>query len=156
MKYLALAASAGRSWPCLRALSSSRDIFAAAGAPVVAVADGELFQVGWNELGGQRAWLRDDRGSEFYYAQHGYDGVVNPYRLLAVWRRLSPGSVRETLWSLGSGKAPPAAAVLLAAEDISTVVGLETEALARVLAPASLLGESPLVLRRVAPSELFG
>ena len=86
----------------------------------------------------------------------GYDGVVSPYRLLAVWRRLSPGSVRETLWSLGSGKAPPAAAVLLAAEDISTVVGLETEALARVLAPASLLGESPLVLRRVAPSELFG
>ena len=86
----------------------------------------------------------------------GYDGVVNPYRLLAVWRRPSPGSFGEALWSLGSGKAPPAAAVLLAAEDISTVVGLETEALARVLAPASLLGESPLVLRRVAPSELFG
>jgi murein DD-endopeptidase MepM/ murein hydrolase activator NlpD len=167
------------------------DIFAAAGAPVVAVADGELFQVGWNELGGQRVWLKDDRGNEFYYAHlsaysplayegsrvragdvigfvgttgdavgtlphlhfeiHpaqlrglGYDGVIDPHRQLATWRRLSPGSFGEFLWSL-SGKAPQAAVVLLAAQDISTVVGLEAEAVARVLAPPSLFGEAPLV-----------
>jgi murein DD-endopeptidase MepM/ murein hydrolase activator NlpD len=44
------------------------DIFAAAGAPILAVADGELFKVGWNAVGGWRVWLRDDRGNEFYYA----------------------------------------------------------------------------------------
>ncbi len=44
------------------------DVFAPAGAPVLAVADGELFAVGWNELGGQRIWLRDEKGNEFYYA----------------------------------------------------------------------------------------
>jgi murein DD-endopeptidase MepM/ murein hydrolase activator NlpD len=44
------------------------DIFAAAGAPVLAVTDGELFLVGWNTLGGHRLWLRDGAGNEYYYA----------------------------------------------------------------------------------------
>jgi murein DD-endopeptidase MepM/ murein hydrolase activator NlpD len=44
------------------------DIFAPAGAPVLAVTDGELFLVGWNDVGGNRLWLRDDQGNEFYYA----------------------------------------------------------------------------------------
>jgi hypothetical protein len=44
------------------------DIFASVGAPVLAVTDGTLFLVGWNELGGNRLWLRDDQGNEFYYA----------------------------------------------------------------------------------------
>ena len=44
------------------------DIFAPVGAPVLAVTDGTLFLVGWNEIGGNRLWLRDDRGNEFYYA----------------------------------------------------------------------------------------
>ena len=44
------------------------DIVAATGAPVLAVTDGELFLVGWNTLGGQRLWLRDDAGNEYYYA----------------------------------------------------------------------------------------
>jgi hypothetical protein len=44
------------------------DIFAPLGAPVLAVADGTLFLVGWNDLGGQRLWLRDAQGHEYYYA----------------------------------------------------------------------------------------
>ncbi len=44
------------------------DVFAPLGAPVLAVADGTLFSVGWNDLGGLRLWLRDVDGNEFYYA----------------------------------------------------------------------------------------
>ena len=44
------------------------DLFAPAGAPVVAVAAGTLFSVGWNDIGGKRLWLRDRQGNEFYYA----------------------------------------------------------------------------------------
>jgi murein DD-endopeptidase MepM/ murein hydrolase activator NlpD len=44
------------------------DIFAPLGAPVLAVAHGTVFSVGWNQIGGWRLWLRDDRGWEYYYA----------------------------------------------------------------------------------------
>ena len=35
---------------------------------MLAVADGTLFLVGWNDVGGNRLWLRDRQGNEFYYA----------------------------------------------------------------------------------------
>jgi murein DD-endopeptidase MepM/ murein hydrolase activator NlpD len=44
------------------------DIFAPLGAPILAVAHGTVFSVGWNKVGGWRLWLRDDSGNEFYYA----------------------------------------------------------------------------------------
>jgi hypothetical protein len=44
------------------------DIFAPLGAPVLAVADGTVFSVGPNRIGGNRLWLRDRKGNEFYYA----------------------------------------------------------------------------------------
>jgi murein DD-endopeptidase MepM/ murein hydrolase activator NlpD len=44
------------------------DLFAERGTPLVAVADGSLFRVGWNGLGGWRLWLRDDAGTTYYYA----------------------------------------------------------------------------------------
>jgi murein DD-endopeptidase MepM/ murein hydrolase activator NlpD len=44
------------------------DLFAPRGTPVLAVADGVTFSVGWQRLGGHRLWLRDPAGNEFYYA----------------------------------------------------------------------------------------
>jgi murein DD-endopeptidase MepM/ murein hydrolase activator NlpD len=44
------------------------DIFAAAGTPLLAVADGTLHTIGFNRIGGYRIWLRDTEGNEFYYA----------------------------------------------------------------------------------------
>jgi len=44
------------------------DIFAPLGAPILACADGLVFSAGWNDVGGNRLWLRDSQGNEFYYA----------------------------------------------------------------------------------------
>jgi murein DD-endopeptidase MepM/ murein hydrolase activator NlpD len=44
------------------------DLFAPLGTPVVAVAGGTVYAVGWNEVGGWRLWLRDAAGNAFYYA----------------------------------------------------------------------------------------
>jgi len=44
------------------------DIFAPLGAPLLAVVDGTVFSVGWNDVGGYRLWLRDRQGNQFYYA----------------------------------------------------------------------------------------
>jgi murein DD-endopeptidase MepM/ murein hydrolase activator NlpD len=44
------------------------DLFAPLGTPIVAVANGTLSLVGWNELGGWRLWLTDNKGNSFYYA----------------------------------------------------------------------------------------
>jgi murein DD-endopeptidase MepM/ murein hydrolase activator NlpD len=44
------------------------DIFAPLGAPILSCAAGTVFSVGWNDVGGNRLWLRDSQGNEFYYA----------------------------------------------------------------------------------------
>ena len=44
------------------------DLFAPLGTPVLAVADGTVFAVGWNAVGGWRLWLADSSGNDFYYA----------------------------------------------------------------------------------------
>jgi murein DD-endopeptidase MepM/ murein hydrolase activator NlpD len=44
------------------------DIFAPLGAPILAVANGIVYSVGWNDVGGLRFWLQDSAGNEFYYA----------------------------------------------------------------------------------------
>jgi hypothetical protein len=44
------------------------DIFASLGSPLLACASGTVFSVGWNDIGGNRLWIRDAQGNEFYYA----------------------------------------------------------------------------------------
>ncbi len=59
------------TWGAVRADVSYHhgdDIFAPLGAPLLAVADGTVFSVGWNDIGGNRLWLRDREGNAFYYA----------------------------------------------------------------------------------------
>ena len=44
------------------------DIFGTLGQPLVAVADGTVFSVGFEKIGGNRLWLLDAAGNQFYYA----------------------------------------------------------------------------------------
>ncbi len=164
------------------------DIFAALGAPVLAVADGTLFNVGWNDVGGNRLWVRDGAGNEFYYAHlsaysplakenarvkagdvigfvgttgdaagtpphlhfeihprellwMGYDGAIDPYPYLAAWLRLDDLAFGS--WSPEPGRAPLAGAVLLQADDISTLSGLGDDTLGSYLIVPKLFGEAP-------------
>jgi murein DD-endopeptidase MepM/ murein hydrolase activator NlpD len=166
------------------------DVFAPRGAPILAVADGTLFLVGWNTVGGNRFWLRDLHGNEFYFAHlsafsplardgahvqagdvigfvgntgdaegtpphlhfevhpvellwKGYDGVVDPYPYLLAWRRQTDLSFDISGWSPPGGKAPAPAAVLLEADDISTMSGLDPGAFSTLLDVGPLFGEGP-------------
>jgi len=166
------------------------DIFAPLGAPVLAVRDGTLFLVGWNTIGGNRFWLRDLQGNEFYFAHlsaftplardgaqvkagdvigfvgatgdavgtpthlhfeihpaallgMGYDGVIDPYPYLLAWQRLDDASFDATGWTPPGQKAPPPAAVLLQADDISSFSGLDPAGLEGALTDEPLFGEGP-------------
>jgi murein DD-endopeptidase MepM/ murein hydrolase activator NlpD len=78
------------------------DIFAPIGAPVLAVADGTVFSVGWNDLGGNRLWLRDELGNEFYYAH------LSAFSPLAVdGARVRAGSVLGFVGNTGDAETTP-------------------------------------------------
>ena len=78
------------------------DIFAPLGAPVLAVADGTVFSVGWNDVGGWRLWLRDGQGNEFYYAH------LSAYTALAVdGRRVHAGDVLGFVGNTGDAATTP-------------------------------------------------
>ena len=64
---------------------------------------------------------------------------MNPYEYLVAWRRLDDLSLGL---ATRPGKAPPPGAVLLEASDISSMSGLDPEALARTLEMSALFGES--------------
>jgi murein DD-endopeptidase MepM/ murein hydrolase activator NlpD len=78
------------------------DIFAALGAPLLAVAHGTVFSVGWNKVGGWRLWLRDDAGNEFYYAH------LSAYSPLAVNGAIvDAGDVLGFLGNTGDAQGTP-------------------------------------------------
>jgi murein DD-endopeptidase MepM/ murein hydrolase activator NlpD len=78
------------------------DIFAPLGAPILAVATGTVFSVGWNEIGGNRLWLRDGAGNEFYYAH------LSAYTPLAVnGNRVNAGDVLGFVGNTGDAQGTP-------------------------------------------------
>ncbi len=75
------------------------DIFAPLGTPLLAVADGTVFSVGWNDVGGWRVWLRDRAGNEFYYAH------LSAYSPLAVdGRQVKAGDVLGFMGKTGDAR----------------------------------------------------
>ena len=78
------------------------DIFAPLGAPVLAVASGTVFSVGWNDIGGNRLWLRDGQGNEFYYA---HLSAFSP--LARNGKRVRAGEVLGFVGSTGDAEGTP-------------------------------------------------
>jgi murein DD-endopeptidase MepM/ murein hydrolase activator NlpD len=78
------------------------DIFAPLGAPVLAVASGTVFSVGWNQVGGNRLWLRDGSGNEYYYAH------LSAYTPLARnGAAVNPGDVLGFVGNTGDAQGTP-------------------------------------------------
>jgi hypothetical protein len=86
----------------------------------------------------------------------GYDGVVDPYPYLVAWRRLVDLAFDVSGWTPPAGKAPPAAAVLLQADDISTLSGLDPGAFTSLLDVGPLFGEGPPPPKIVEAKPAFG
>jgi murein DD-endopeptidase MepM/ murein hydrolase activator NlpD len=78
------------------------DLVAPFGTPLLAVADGTLFSVGWNDVGGWRLWLRDAGGNEFYYAH------LSAYSPLAIaGKRVRAGDVLGFVGDSGDAEGGP-------------------------------------------------
>jgi murein DD-endopeptidase MepM/ murein hydrolase activator NlpD len=78
------------------------DLVAPFDTPILAVASGTLFSVGWNDLGGWRLWLRDDAGNEFYYAH------LSAYSPLAIaGKRVRAGDVLGFVGDSGDAEGGP-------------------------------------------------
>lgn len=78
------------------------DIFAPLGAPVLAVANGIVYSVGWNDVGGLRLWLQDLAGNEFYYAH------LSAFSPLAInGAQVRAGDVLGFMGNTGDAEATP-------------------------------------------------
>jgi murein DD-endopeptidase MepM/ murein hydrolase activator NlpD len=78
------------------------DIFSQLGAPILAVANGIVYSVGWNDVGGLRLWLQDGAGNEFYYAH------LSAYSPLAVnGAQVRAGDVLGFMGNTGDAEATP-------------------------------------------------
>jgi murein DD-endopeptidase MepM/ murein hydrolase activator NlpD len=79
-----------------------QDIFGSLGSPLLAVADGTVFSVGWNDIGGYRFWLRDRAGNQFYYAH------LSAFSPLAVnGREVRAGDVIGFMGNTGDAQGTP-------------------------------------------------
>jgi murein DD-endopeptidase MepM/ murein hydrolase activator NlpD len=78
------------------------DIFGQLGTPLLAVADGTIFSVGWNDIGGYRLWLRDHDGNEFYYA---HLSAFSPYAVNG--RQVKAGTVIGFMGNSGDAQTTP-------------------------------------------------
>jgi murein DD-endopeptidase MepM/ murein hydrolase activator NlpD len=99
--------SFGDTWRAPRGTIASgwhhgEDIFGQLGAPILAVADGTVFSVGWNNVGGYRLWLRDYEGNEFYYA---HLSAFSPFAVNG--REVKVGTVLGFMGNTGDAEATP-------------------------------------------------
>jgi len=78
------------------------DIFGQLGTPLLAVADGTIFSVGWNDVGGYRLWLRDHDGNEFYYA---HLSAFSPFAVNG--RQVKAGTVVGFMGNTGDAATTP-------------------------------------------------
>ena len=79
-----------------------QDIFAPLGTPILAVADGTVFSVGWNRIGGNRLWLRDRNGNQYYYA---HLSAFTP--AAANGRQVTAGTVLGFMGNTGDAEGTP-------------------------------------------------
>jgi murein DD-endopeptidase MepM/ murein hydrolase activator NlpD len=78
------------------------DIFGTLGSPILAVANGIVYSVGWNDVGGLRLWLQDLAGNEFYYAH------LSAYSPLAVnGAQVRAGDVLGFMGNTGDAEGTP-------------------------------------------------
>jgi murein DD-endopeptidase MepM/ murein hydrolase activator NlpD len=78
------------------------DLFGELGQPILAVADGTIFSVGWNDIGGYRLWLRDRSGNQYYYAH------LSAFSSLAVnGREVKAGQVIAFMGNTGEAITTP-------------------------------------------------
>ena len=78
------------------------DIFAPLGAPILAITGGTVYSVGWNDIGGNRLWLRDRQGNEYYYAH------LSAFSPLAVnGQRVKAGDVLGFVGTSGDAEGTP-------------------------------------------------
>jgi murein DD-endopeptidase MepM/ murein hydrolase activator NlpD len=78
------------------------DIFGQLGQPLVACADATVFSVGWNKIGGNRLWLLDGQGNQFYYAH------LSAFSTAAVdGARVKAGQVIGFLGNTGDAEGTP-------------------------------------------------
>ena len=93
------------TWAVLRADTGwhhGDDLFDNRNAAVLAVADGTVFSVGWNRIGGWRLWLVDSSGNLFYYAH------LQRYSPIAVdGRRVRAGQVLGYVGTSGDARTTP-------------------------------------------------
>ena len=75
------------------------DIVAPLGTPILAVADGTVFGVGWNELGGWKLWLRDALRKRVL--------LRAPLRVLAAGRRRHSACRQVTCWGSWATRVTP-------------------------------------------------
>ena len=78
------------------------DILAPLATPLLAVANGTVHTVGWNDIGGWRLSLRDEQGNQFYYAH------LSAYSPLAVeGERVRAGEVLGFVGTSGDAEGGP-------------------------------------------------
>ena len=86
----------------------------------------------------------------------GYDGVINPYSYLRAWEAERDQAFSVALPPQAGGAAPAPGAVVLGAEDIASVSGLDPEAVERALELPYGLGSESEDLLVPSPPELVG